>query len=169
MERAVRAAARHGVDFLTIHAGGGAAMIRAAAEAAAESEKPPAILAVTVLTSLDDADLSEMGLSASAGEQALRLARLAVRNGADGLVCSPREVAVFRRALGPTPLLVTPGIRPSGSAAGDQKRIATPADAVAGGATHLVVGRPILQAPDPAAAARRILDEIREAPSPPMT
>ena len=163
VERAVGSAARFGVDLLTIHACGGKAMIAAAASAASAAPNPPKILAVTVLTSLDNSDLADIGVGRDAVAQVEALGRLAVESGADGLVCSPREVGRRRVALGPTPYLVTPGIRPAGGALGDQKRVATPADAVRDGASGIVVGRPVVQAPDPRAAALAILDEMRGA------
>ena len=160
--RAVRSAATLGADLLTIHASGGIAMVRAAADAAAESGvSAPKILAVTVLTSLDAADLKSIGISGRTPEEQVRAAAcLAVAGGADGIVCSPREAGALSQALRRGTLLVTPGVRPAGADTGDQKRVATPADAVRAGATHLVVGRPVLAAPDPAAAARAILDEM---------
>lgn len=163
VERAVRSGGRLGVDLMTIHASGARAMIRAAADAAAEfGASGPKILAVTVLTSLDQADLADAGVvGRTSAEQVLALARLATENGAHGLVCSPKEVGALSKTLRAGTLFVTPGVRPAGSAVGDQKRVATPADAVRDGATHLVVGRPVLAAPDPAAAARAILAEMR--------
>jgi orotidine-5'-phosphate decarboxylase len=140
--------------MLTLHAAGGAAMVAAAREAAeAAGAARPILLAVTVLTSLDAAALSETGVAGGPVQQVLRLARLAMAAGADGLVCSPQEVAKIRDALGEAPLLVVPGVRPAGSAAGDQARTATPAEAVAAGADWIVLGRPITGAADPAAAA----------------
>ena len=164
VERAVRSGAKLGVDLMTIHSVGGRAMIRAAADAAAEfGATRPRILAVTVLTSLDLSDLEDVGISGrTPAEQVAAMARFAVDNGADGLVCSPREVGRLSRDLPRGTLFVTPGVRPSGSDVGDQKRIATPADAVRDGATHLVVGRPVMAAPDPAAAARAILAEMSQ-------
>lgn len=148
-------------SMLTIHASGGAAMIRAAADAAAEfGDARPLILAVTVLTSLDETDLAAIGVSGSVEAQVLRLAILAKENGADGVVCSPREIAALRRALGPDFKLVVPGIRPAGAETGDQKRVKTPAEAMREGASFLVVGRPITGAPDPAEAARAIIGDI---------
>ncbi len=163
VERAVRSAAKLGVDLLTIHSTGGRAMIRAAADAAAEfGAAGPKVLAVTVLTSLDRTDLEDVGITGrSPADQVFEMARFAVANGASGLVCSPMEVGRLSAALPAGTLFITPGVRPAGAALGDQKRVATPAEAVRDGATHLVVGRPILAAPDPAAAARSILDEIR--------
>lgn len=162
--RSVTSAAQHGAGLLTLHAAGGRAMIAAAAEAARTAGRAaPKLLAVTVLTSLDQKDLHEIGVTRPPSEQVLALARMAVEAGADGLVCSAHEVASLRAALGPEPLLVTPGIRMPGEAVGDQKRVATPAAAVRGGASHLVVGRPILEALDPAAAARLILADMEQA------
>jgi orotidine-5'-phosphate decarboxylase len=159
--RAVASAARHGAGLMTLHASGGRAMIRAAADAAREAGPlAPRLLAVTVLTSLDRADLADLGVARTPAEQVIALGRMAIEAGADGLVCSAQEAGALRAALGPEPLLVTPGIRLPSDAVGDQKRVATPAAAVRDGATHLVVGRPILDAADPAAAARAILDDM---------
>jgi orotidine-5'-phosphate decarboxylase len=164
VERAVQSASRHGAMLLTVHASGGRAMLEAAADAARSAgAKRPRIVAVTALTSLDESDFADLGINRSPSDQVLRLAELAVSCGIDGLVCSPQEVARLRSALGKEPLLVTPGIRMPGAAAGDQKRTGTPREAVRDGATHLVVGRPILEAPDPSAAARAILQEIENA------
>ncbi|MDR2849321.1 MAG: orotidine-5'-phosphate decarboxylase [Verrucomicrobiota bacterium] len=161
VERAVTAGAALGVELMTIHAAGGKAMIRAAHEAAlACGAGGPRILAVTMLTSLDLADLADLGVGRTMPGQVEALGRLACGNGADGIVCSPREVAAMRAALGPRALLVTPGVRPAGAAVGDQKRVATPGQAVRDGSTHLVVGRPILEAADPRAAARAIAEEM---------
>ena len=162
VERAVRSGGKLGVDLMTIHSVGGSAMIRAAAEAAAEfGAAGPKILAVTVLTSLDQTDLNDVGIvGRTPAEQVSAMAQFATANGAHGLVCSPKEVGALSRMLQPGTLFITPGVRPAGSAVGDQKRVATPADAVRDGATHLVVGRPILGAPDPVAAAQGILAEI---------
>lgn len=165
VERAVRSGGRLGVDLMTIHAVGGKAMIRAAADAAAAfGAQGPKILAVTVLTSLDQADLADVGIAGrTPAEQVAAMARFATAQGAHGLVCSPKEVGALSRALPAGTLFVTPGVRPAGAAVGDQKRVATPADAVRDGATHLVVGRPILAAEDPVAAARAILAEMEGA------
>lgn len=162
VERAVRSGAKLGVDLMTIHSVGGRAMIRAAADAAAEfGATRPRILAVTVLTSLDRSDLEDVGITGrTPAEQVAAMARFAVDNGADGLVSSPKEVGALSRSLKAGTLFITPGVRPAGSAVGDQKRVATPSDAVRDGATHLVVGRPILAAEDPTAAARSILAEM---------
>jgi len=169
--RAVSAAATHGVDLLTVHAGGGRAMLEAAAESAAEfGEKAPKLVAITTLTSLAQQDLEEMGVSRPLRQHTHALGQLAIESGIDGLVCSAQEVAEFRDALGPDTILVTPGIRPAerdpggqvrpGNEMADQKRVATPAMAVKAGSSLLVVGRPILEADDPAAAAQAILDEM---------
>jgi orotidine-5'-phosphate decarboxylase len=157
---AVRSLAPLGVRMLTIHAGGGAAMVAAAAEAAASGPNPPKILAVTVLTSMDAAALGETGVAGGMTQQVLRLARLALANGADGLVCSAHEIAQLRDAFGEKPILVVPGIRPVGSALGDQARVMTPEQAVAAGADYIVVGRPITGAEDPAAAAAAIAASV---------
>ncbi len=147
--------------MLTLHASGGAPMI-AAARAAAEQAgaERPVLLAVTVLTSIDAATLASTGVPDSPAEQVVRLARLAMAAGADGLVCSPHEVAPIRAALGAGPMLVVPGVRPAGSAVGDQARVATPREAVGHGADWIVLGRPLTQAADPAAAARAIAADL---------
>ncbi len=161
---AVTAASRHGVDLLTIHSVGGRTMIAAAATAAREAgAEGPQLLAITTLTSLDQSDLTDIGVTRDLETHTLALGGFAVRSGAHGLVCSPLEVAAMRRHVGEEALLVTPGVRPAGAAVGDQKRIATPADASRGGATHLVIGRPIVQAPDRRAAAQAIRDELNNA------
>jgi orotidine-5'-phosphate decarboxylase len=158
---AVRAVLPLRPRMLTIHASGGAAMIQAAHQAASAAAERPMILAVTVLTSLDEAALRAIGVDATPSEQVLRLGRLAVEAGADGLVCSPLEVAMLRQALGPMVKLVAPGIRPEGAEAGDQARAMTPAHAVAAGADWIVVGRPITGAAEPGAAAASIAASIR--------
>lgn len=143
--------------MLTLHAAGGAAMITAARQAAEQAAGPrPILLAVTVLTSIDAATLEATGVAGGPVAQVVRLGRLAIAAGADGLVCSPQEVAPLRAALGAAPYLVVPGVRPAGSAAGDQARVATPEEAVAAGADWIVIGRPITGAADPAAAAAAI-------------
>jgi orotidine-5'-phosphate decarboxylase len=163
---AVRSVAGSGASLLTIHAGGGEQMMRAAAQAAT-APNAPELLAVTVLTSMDAAELSAVGVADAPSEQVLRLARLAKTSGVSGLVCSPKEVAAVRQAMGPSARLVIPGIRPAGLAGGDdQRRVATPAQTIARGASMLVVGRPITQAQDPAEAAAAILAEIRSAVQP---
>jgi orotidine-5'-phosphate decarboxylase len=160
---AVRSVAGTGASLLTIHAGGGEQMMRAAAQAAT-CPGAPELLAVTVLTSMDAAELSAVGVPTPPADQVLRLARLAKTSGVTGLVCSPEEVAAVRQAMGPGARLVVPGIRPAGHmATDDQRRVATPAETIARGASMLVVGRPITQAPDPAKAAAAILAEIKTA------
>jgi orotidine-5'-phosphate decarboxylase len=156
----VRSAAALGVSMLTVHAAGGSAMLRAAMNAAQQSPKPPVILAVTVLTSLSDADLQEIGVAGRTRDHALALATLARNCGCDGIVASPHEARVIRQDLGAGFVIVTPGIRPAGAGKGDQSRVNTPAEAIAAGADYLVVGRPITEAKNPAQAARQIVDEI---------
>ena len=165
---ALRAAVDLEPRIVTVHASGGQAMMAAAAEAvrdaaAARGIQRPRLIGVTVLTSLDDADLDAVGQRGPATDQVLRLARLAQDSGLDGVVCSPREIAGLREALGPDFLLVVPGIRPDWAAKGDQKRVTTPIEALAAGADYLVIGRPITGAEDPAAAARRIAEELAAA------
>jgi orotidine-5'-phosphate decarboxylase len=159
---AVRAVLPLGPAILTVHAAGGRAMLEAARDAAvaAAGAARPKIVAVTVLTSLDDDDLDAVGQRGPALDQAKRLADVAQKSGVDGVVCSPKEVAALRAQCGPKFLLVVPGIRPSWAATGDQKRVMTPAEAIAAGADHLVIGRPITGAADPAEAARRIAAEL---------
>jgi orotidine-5'-phosphate decarboxylase len=158
---AVREAARLEVAMLTIHIAGGHAMIAAAVEAAhAVSRTPPVLLGITVLTSLDAGDLAATGIAASPDEQAVRLGRLGLDAGLGGLVCSAREIAPLRAAFGRGPRLVVPGIRPE-SAGDDQKRTLGPKAALSLGADVLVIGRPITQAPSPAAAAAGIARELR--------
>ena len=157
---AVRAASELGVAMLTVHASGGSKMLKAAVEAAGSAKHPPRVLAVTVLTSLDDSDLKEIGVATPTLEQALRLASLARKAGCAGVVASAQEAKAIRRELGADFAIVTPGVRPAGGSKDDQARVATPAEAIAAGATHIVVGRPITGAKDPVAAARAILDEI---------
>jgi orotidine-5'-phosphate decarboxylase len=157
VEGAARSAARAGAALLTVHASGGAEMIRAAVRGAGPAVR---ILAVTVLTSMDEATLGAVGLAGPSEAAVVRLARLAVEAGAGGIVCSPLEVAAVRAAVGPAPLLVIPGVRPAGAALGDQSRVATPAAAVRAGADVLVIGRPLREGGDPAAAAARIAAEI---------
>ena len=157
---AVRSVSTLGASLLTIHAAGGEKMMRAAAESAMHPDAP-ALLAVTVLTSMDSAGLNATGVPDSPDVQVLRLARLARACGISGLVCSPQEVASVRSAVGASALLVVPGIRPTSAAgADDQARTASAADAIAAGASMLVVGRPITQAPDPVKAAAALLAEI---------
>jgi orotidine-5'-phosphate decarboxylase len=165
VERAVASAAAHGARYLTLHASGGPKMLAAAARRAERENTGLTLLAITVLTSFDATDLQAVGVSgATTAEQALRLARLAHGEGIPGMVCSALEVGALRDALGPNAVLVTPGIRPQiGQEADDQKRTGTPTSAIRAGASLLVVGRPIRDAADPAAAARAISDEIQRA------
>ena len=157
---AVRAAADLNVHMLTVHASGGSKMLRAAAEAASASAAKPLVLAVTVLTSIADGDLAEIGIGGNAQEQVVRLAKLAQKAGVGGLVASPSELKALREALGQGMKIVTPGVRPAGSDKGDQARVATPAEAISNGADYIVVGRPITAAANPAEAAKAILAEI---------
>jgi orotidine-5'-phosphate decarboxylase len=162
-------AARLGVSIFNVHSLGGSAMMRAtvdALNAAAEREKftKPLILAVTILTSHDQASLTEIGLERSVQEQVVRLAELAAAAGINGVVASPQEIAPLRQAIdNPNFVILTPGVRPSGAALNDQKRVLTPGDAVQAGADYLVLGRPITGADDPAAAAQKIREEIEQA------
>lgn len=161
---AIRAASRLSCAVLTVHASGGPAMLEAARDAAAEAgPKRAKVVAVTVLTSLDDSDLAAIGQNGPAAEQVLRLARLAENRGLDGVVCSPHEVAMLRADLGDAFALVVPGVRPDWAGADDQKRVMTPGEAIAAGADHLVIGRPITKSDDPVGAARRIAEEISNA------
>lgn len=160
---AVRSAASVGANLLTIHAAGGPAMLAAASEALAGFAAPPQLLAVTVLTSMDQRQLAAIGVQGTPQEQVELLAQLGLDAGIRGFVCSPQEVAALRTLTGSEGILVTPGIRPAGADQGDQQRIATPTYALDQGATYLVVGRPITQAADPALAAEAILLEIAEA------
>ncbi len=165
VEGACRAAAALGVGLLTVHASGGRAMLEAAARGAAEGsigrgDEATTVLAVTVLTSLDQRDLEDVGVSRSLKDQVGSLARLARDAGCGGVVASPKELPLLRDALPPPFGILTPGIRPAGSAVGDQKRVMTPADAVRGGADWLVVGRPIRNANDRVLAAKAILEEM---------
>ena len=161
---AVRAIAALKPEFLTVHAAGGPAMLRAAvaeaAEAAGRTGHRIKLLAVTVLTSLDDGDLDAVGQRGPAADQVRRLALLARTSGLDGVICSPFEVAGLRAELGSDFQLVVPGIRPAGAALGDQKRVMGPREAIAAGASRLVIGRPITDAPDPAAVARAIATDL---------
>jgi orotidine-5'-phosphate decarboxylase len=167
--RTVAAATRHGVSMLTLHASGGGDMLRAARaaaeEAAAAGDRPrPLLLGVTVLTSLSSASLTEMGFAAAeVAEQVLRMLDLALESGIDGVVASPHEAAAIRRRAGAEFRIVTPGIRPEGWPADDQARTATAAGAITAGSDLLVVGRPVLRAPDPAEAARQLIGEIERA------
>ena len=153
--------------MLTLHASGGPAMIEAARRASeAAAADRPLLLGVTVLTSLDAAALSALGVAGGVEQQVLRLARVALDSGADGLVCAAAEVPILRDAFGQRPVLVVPGIRPAGEPRGDQARAADPATAIAAGADWIVVGRPITAAPDPAVAAEEIARSIASASAP---
>lgn len=157
---ACAAAADLGVWMLNVHASGGPQMLSDARLALGDAPDRPRLIAVTVLTSLDDSDMRAIGYQADSAATALSLASLAAQNGLDGVVCSPREIAAMRASLGTEFLLVTPGIRPAGSDSGDQKRIMTPSAAVQLGASYLVIGRPITAAPDPMAALAAIEAEL---------
>jgi len=160
---AVRSASGLGVSMVTVHAAGGSKMLNAAVEAAASTARPPLILAVTVLTSFTDQDVQEIGFSGKTTDNVLRLASLAQAAGCGGVVSSVAEVKALRQLLGTGFAIVTPGIRPAGSATDDQARVATPSAAIAAGASHIVVGRPITEAENPAQAAREIISEIESA------
>jgi orotidine-5'-phosphate decarboxylase len=162
VERAVISAGTLGARYLTVHAAGGTAMVARAVAAAARAPTPLTILAVTVLTSLDTADLEAQAIREETSHHVVRLGRLAWDAGARGFVTSAAEARRLREALGPDVLIVTPGIRPAGAGAGDQKRVATPAQAIADGADMIVVGRPIRDAPDPRAAADAVVAEIQQ-------
>ena len=157
---AARSLASKGVWLTTVHASGGRAMVAAAVEGAGAAGSGTLVAAVTVLTSLDAAELASLGVGADPAGQVLRLATLALDAGAQALVCSAQEVAAVRAEVGPGVLLVTPGIRPAAGDLGDQSRVATPGAAVAAGANYLVVGRPITAAADPRAAAEAVRAEM---------
>ena len=157
---ACRAAARLGVWMLNVHARGGSAMMRAAREAVAGVAKPPLLIGVTVLTSLSDAELGEIGFSGSAADNVARLSRLAAASGLDGVVCSAEEAAMLRETLGTGFVSVTPGIRLPGDAKGDQSRVVTPEDAVRRGAHYLVIGRPVTRSADPSATLQSIVRSL---------
>ena len=165
---AARGAAELGVSLFTIHASGGSEMMRRAVESVAEVEAKTgmhaAVLAISVLTSMDATTLAEIGVSSSPSESVLRLTKLAENAGVDGVVASAHEIETIRRAItNPKFLVVTPGIRPAHNESADQKRVATPAAAISAGASYLVVGRPITGAPDPVAAAHQIVAEMQYA------
>jgi orotidine-5'-phosphate decarboxylase len=162
---AVTEAAKLGVFMLTVHASGGSKMLNAAAETSASSTSKPLVLAVTVLTSLSDADLAELSVAVDVKTQVLRLAKLAVKAGCGGVVASAQEARQLRDELGTGFAIVTPGVRPAGASVGDQARVVTPAEAIKAGATHIVVGRPITEARDPEETAREIVEELRVASS----
>jgi orotidine-5'-phosphate decarboxylase len=166
---AVRSAVRHGVHMLTLHASGGRDMLSRAveaarSEAASSRRSSPILLGVTVLTSLKDEQLREIGCASPVAEQVVRLAALARESGVDGVVCSPHEIDVIKRELGKDFLVVTPGIRPVWAATQDQKRIMTPAEAVAKGADYLVIGRPVTAAPSSRDAFALIVRELEQTP-----
>ena len=158
---AVKTAAEHGVNLMTVHAIGGRAMLEEAAKAAKECTNPPKLVAVTTLTSLSQDDFKDMGIDRTVSEQAIELGRLAISSGIDGMVTSAHEAKVLREVF-PDAILVTPGIRMPEGDVGDQKRVATPSFAVEQGATHLVVGRPIVQADDPTASATAIVEDMNK-------
>lgn len=160
---AVSEAAKLNVSMLTVHASGGTKMLRAAAEAAAQSAGKPLVLAVTVLTSLNEGDLQEQGITDGVKAHVLRLAGLALTAGCGGIVASAREAAHLRQTLGTGFAIVTPGVRPAGADVGDQARVVTPKEAIEAGASYIVVGRPITGAKDPANAAAAIVAELSEA------
>ena len=167
---AAAALTRLGPGMFTVHAAGGVAMMTAAVEAArttaaAAGVRPPAVLAVTVLTSTDDAGLLEIGIGGTTAHQVVLLADLAREAGVDGVVCSPHEARAMRARLGADALIVTPGVRPAGSALGDQARVSSPAASRAAGASHLVIGRPITADPKPVDALDRILAELEGSPT----
>lgn len=154
-----------GAQMLTVHAGGGSAMVSAAVQGARTGAEQagvptPSVIAVTVLTSMNDAALDAVGVGHVAAEQVPLLARVARAGGADGVVCSPHEAEAMRDLLGEDALVVTPGVRPEWAALGDQARVATPAAALSAGASHLVIGRPVTGAADPRAAAQRVISEM---------
>ena len=157
---AMKALAPLGAAIIDVHASGGATMMRAAADAAASVQTRPKVIAVTVLTSLEAADLAAMGISGSPLDQVVCLAKLAKESGIDGVVCSPLEIEAVRAACGPDFLIVTPGVRPAGGSLDDQRRVMTPQRALAAGADLLVIGRPITGAADPAASARDIAADL---------
>jgi orotidine-5'-phosphate decarboxylase len=157
---AVREAAGLGVSMLTVHASGGGKMLRAATDAARSLNAALMVLGVTVLTSLNDNDLDKLGVHGRVQDQVLRLAALALADGCHGVVASAQEASALRSELEGDFAIVTPGVRPAGAEPGDQARVVTPAEAIAAGATHIVVGRPITAAVDPAAEARAILSQI---------
>lgn len=157
---ACRAAADLGVWMVNVHAQGGRHMMEAAAEALQQSTQPPLLIGVTILTSMGEEDIREVGLAGSPADNVQRLALLAKESGLDGVVCSPQEVTMLRQTIGDDFSLVTPGIRPAWAAKGDQTRITTPAEAMASGSSYLVIGRPITAADDPLEALSRIENEL---------
>ena len=161
---AARSAAELGVSLFTIHASGGSEMMRRAVDAVAEVGNETAVLAISVLTSIDANILAQIGVNSTPSESVLRLVKLAEASGVDGVVASPQEIKAIRDAItNPNFLVVTPGIRPAHNESADQKRVATPAAAISSGASYIVVGRPITSAPDPIAAAQQIVAEMQDA------
>jgi orotidine-5'-phosphate decarboxylase len=158
--KAVAAASRLGVWMLNVHALGGRSMLQAAREAADGAARPPKLIAVSLLTSMDQSALSEVGIDKPVEQEVRDLTRLSLSAGLDGMVCSAREAPLLRREFGDGPLLVTPGIRPEGSARGDQQRVMTPRAALAAGSSYLVIGRPITQSPDPVGELERIRQSL---------
>lgn len=159
--KAVTSAAHLGVDIVNVHASGGSEMMKAAKTALEGIEGAPLLIAVTVLTSMDDAGLAEIGVSAGAKEQVLRLATMAKASGLDGVVCSAQEASLLKDNFHDFKL-ITPGIRPENSEHGDQKRVMTPSAAIAAGVDYMVIGRPITQAAEPANAVTEILQSIKK-------
>ncbi|MDD4878924.1 MAG: orotidine-5'-phosphate decarboxylase [Candidatus Omnitrophica bacterium] len=157
---AVRSAAKLGVFMMNIHALGGSEMMMRAVEAARESEKKPKLLGVTVLTSMDQSSIGEVGINMKIEDEVVALARLGKDSGLDGVVASPAETSLIRKNLGKDFIIVTPGIRPAGAEKNDQKRVMTPTDAVRAGADYIVVGRPVIETKDPLAAAKKIIKEM---------
>lgn len=157
---AVKSAAKLGVFMVNLHSLGGADMIKRAVEAMGSSKDRPKLLGVTILTSMDQTAIGEIGISAKVEDEVLNLAKIARDNGLDGVVASPKETALIRKTLGDDFIIVTPGIRPSWSGKGDQKRIMTPKEAIEAGADYIVVGRPILEAREPLDAAKKVIEEI---------
>jgi len=157
---ACHAAADLGVWMVNVHALGGERMLLAAREGLERASQPPLLIAVTILTSMDTNDLAAVGLSGSPEDNVVRLAALAHQSGLDGVVCSSRETVIIRNRLGPDFSLITPGIRPAGSQADDQRRVMTPADAIRAGSNYLVIGRPVTRADDPVSVLRTINSEL---------
>ncbi len=162
VELACRAAANLGVWMMNVHALGGGAMLRAASNGLGDAADRPLLIAVTLLTSMGEVEMQEIGLHGTPQEAVLRLARLTQANGLDGVVCSAQEASMLKSELGQDFNLVTPGIRPASAALGDQQRVMTPASALAAGSDYLVIGRPITQAPDPLQALLAIHKEISQ-------
>lgn len=160
--KAVTSAAKIGVDIVNVHASGGSDMMKAAKDALEPFDNPPLLIAVTVLTSMSDADLADIGIQIPAGQQVLNLAKLAHKAGLDGVVCSAQEARMLKNALGESFKLVTPGIRPANSATDDQKRVMTPKDAMRAGVDYMVIGRPITRSESPTETVAQILASIGE-------